>query len=146
MGKRLAIKGHPTRGKEVIKLLEMMGGKNPDNVYSGKDNYHFYFIDETGYITTKLYPDCSWIKSTYQIYTLNEFYEKYPFKVGDKVFLYDNITEGYVTGMKWDEETVKYCVYTSAECWCDVKELLKWNAIDLVERHYEEQCEEMNEI
>ena len=142
MGKRLAIKGHPTRGKEVIKLLEMMGGKNPDNVYSGKDNYHFYFIDETGYITTKLYQDCSWIKLTYQIYTLNEFYEKYPFKVGDKVFLYDNITEGYVTGMKWDEETVKYCVYTSAECWCDVKELLKWNNVDLVEMHYMDKIEE----
>lgn len=27
MSKKLAIKGHPTRGKEVIKLLEMMGGK-----------------------------------------------------------------------------------------------------------------------
>jgi hypothetical protein len=67
--------------------------------------------------------------------------EKYPFKVGDKVFLYDNITEGCVTGMKWDEETVKYCVYTSAECWCDVKELLKWNAIDLVEKHYKNRIE-----
>ena len=45
--------------------------------------------------------------------------------------------------LKWEENTVKYCVYTSAECWCDVKELLKWNALDLVERHYGEQCEEM---
>ena len=26
---KLAIQGHPTRGKEVIKLLEMMGGVNP---------------------------------------------------------------------------------------------------------------------
>ena len=75
----------------------------------------------------------------YIIFTLEEFLDKYPFKVGDKVFLYDNITLGCVTGMKWDEETVKYCVYTSAECWCDVKDLLKWNAIDLVEKHYKEQ-------
>ncbi len=27
MGKKLAIKGHSTRGNEVIELLEMMGGK-----------------------------------------------------------------------------------------------------------------------
>lgn len=31
MGKRLSIKGHPTRGKKVIELLKMMGG---DNIYS----------------------------------------------------------------------------------------------------------------
>ena len=28
MSKKLAIRGHSTRGKEVIELLEMMGGKN----------------------------------------------------------------------------------------------------------------------
>lgn len=44
--------------------------------------------------------------------------------------------------MKWDEETVKYCVYTSSECWCDIKELLKWNNVDLVERHYMDNTEE----
>lgn len=33
MSKKLAIKGHPTRGKEVIELLEMMGGINDRGVY-----------------------------------------------------------------------------------------------------------------
>lgn len=33
---RLAIKGHPTRGKEVIEILEMLGGKNP---YNYRGNY-----------------------------------------------------------------------------------------------------------
>ena len=28
MGKRLAIKGHPIRGNEVIEILEMLGGVN----------------------------------------------------------------------------------------------------------------------
>lgn len=135
MGKRLAIKGHPTRGNEVIELLEMMGGKNIKG-YIGIDNIEIYTIED-GYIIQ------SYDWNDYLILSLEEFLEKYPFKVGDKVFLYDNITEGCVTGMKWDEGTVKYCVYTSAECWCDVKELLKWNAIDLVEKHYGEQCEEM---
>ena len=78
--------------------------------------------------------------------------EQYPFKVGDKVFLYDNIIEGYVTGMEWDEdkETVKYCVYTSAEYWCDVKELLKWNKATTNKETYalklvDDKCERTHE-
>ena len=136
--KKLAIKGHPTRGKEVIELLEMLGGKNCYNLNGLFSENAYYFIGgphnneilggEYMFGNEKIY----W-------FTLEEFLKKYPFKVGDKVFLYDNITLGCVTGMKWDEETVKYCVYTSAECWCDVKDLLKWNAIDLVEKHYKEQ-------
>ena len=138
MSKILAIKGHPTRGKEVIELLEMLGGKNCYNLNGLFSENAYYFIGgphnneilggEYMFGNEKIY----W-------FTLEEFLKKYPFKVGDKVFLYDNITLGCVTGMKWDEETVKYCVYTSAECWCDVKDLLKWNAIDLVEKHYKEQ-------
>ena len=141
--RNLAIKGHLTRNKEVIELLKMMGGKSMmpigaivnrcvyttiEGVILEIPNYNVNFYDFT-------------------IFTLEEFLEKYPYKVGDKVCLYDNITEGCVTGMKWDKDkgTVKYCVYTSAEYWCDVEELSKWNATDLVERHDEEQCEEMNE-
>ena len=142
MGKKLAIQGHLTRGKEIIELLEMMGGNNIHNL-SGNDIYAYYIIKGfKNEIRDELYV---FDNENIYYFTLEEFLEKFPFKVGDKVFLYDNITEGYVTGMKWDEinGTVKYCVYTSAECWCDVKELLKWNVIDLVEKHYQEQCEEM---
>ena len=137
MRKKIAIKGHPTRGKEVIELLEMLGGIN-DEGYIGTNTWkdEYYSLDN-GYIHA--YDWCDDIK-----FTLEGFLEKYPFKVGDKVFLYDNITEGCVTGMEWDEDkgTVKYCVYTSSECWCDVEELLKWNAIDLVEKHYMDNMEE----
>ena len=147
MEKKLAIKGHPTRGKEVIELLEMMGGVNVDS-HKGhfpdewKSSYYIY-----GDNTIQFARDEFLLKLNFEIFTLEEFLEKYPYKVGDKVCLYDNITEGCVTGMKWDKDkgTVKYCVYTSAEYWCDVEELSKWNATDLVERHDEEQCEEMNE-
>ena len=134
MNKKLAIKGHSTRGKEVIELLEMMGGINNEG-YIGTNTWkdEYYFLDNGG---IHAYDWCDGIK-----FTLEEFLEKYPFKVGDKVFLYDNITEGCVTGMEWDEDrgTVKYCVYTSDKYWCDVKELLKWNNIDLNERHYMEE-------
>lgn len=137
MNKKLAIKGHSTRGKEVIELLEMMGGINNEG-YIGTNTWkdEYYFLDN-GCIHA--YDWCDGIK-----FTLEEFLEKYPFKVGDKVFLYDNITEGCVTGMEWDEDrgTVKYCVYTSDKYWCDVKELLKWNNIDLNERHYMDNMKE----
>ena len=40
--KTLVIKGHPTRGKEVIETLEMLGGKNEGGL-NGKSR-GFYFI------------------------------------------------------------------------------------------------------
>ena len=78
MGKKLAIKGHSTRGKEVIKLLEKLGGINDEGhigTNTWKDEY--YFLDN-GYI--RAYDWCDGIK-----FTLEEFWEKYPFKIGDKV-------------------------------------------------------------
>ena len=130
MGKKLAIKGHVSRGKEVVELLKMMGGC--ESGYSGGVMDCYYYISQFGNIEASYKP---YEFDTYIVYTLEEFLEKYPFKVGNKVFLYDNITEGCVTGMEWDEDkgTVKYCVYTSAEYWCDVKELMKWNPIDFLE-------------
>ena len=140
MGKKLAIAGHSTRGKEVIKLLEMLGGRAMGAL---RGNTDWYTIDEDENNLIKIYGH-NYIRShEFVVLTLEEFLEKYPFKVGDKVFLYDNITLGCVTGMKWNEETVKYCVYTSSECWCDVKDLLKWNTIDLAEKHYDEHCDDM---
>ena len=144
MNKKLAIRGHATRGKEVIEILEMMGGKN--NCDSPADNLGLcYLIDDEFDICAHYFGYDDYEDGELNIFTLEEFLKKYPYKVGDKVFLYDNITEGRVTGMKWDEDkgTVKYCVYTSAECWCDVIELFKWNALDLVEKHYDEHCDDM---
>ena len=40
---KLAIKGHPTRGKEVIEILEMFGGKN-SNYCDGQFINSIYFI------------------------------------------------------------------------------------------------------
>ena len=145
MKRKLAIRGHATRGKEVIELLGMLGAKN--NCDSPADNLGLcYLIDDEFNICAHYFGYDDYEDGELNIFTLEEFLEKYPFKVGDKVFLYDNITEGCVTGIEWDEDkgTVKYCVYTSSECWCDVKDLLKWNTINLVEKHYADQCDEMD--
>lgn len=105
----LAIKGHANRGKEVIEILEMFGGKNQNIVYSGKDTFHYYFIDnETGYIRTKLYTDDCWTKLTYNIFTLEDFLEKFPYKVGDKVlYKYGNATY-FIKKMFWEIDKVLY--------------------------------------
>lgn len=106
---RLAIKGHATRGKEIIEILGMLGGKNQNNVYSGKDTFHYYFIDnETGYIRTKLYTDDCWTKLTYIIFTLEEFLEKYPYKIGDKVIIKHKNQEAIVDKVVWCCDTITY--------------------------------------
>ena len=88
MSKKLAIKGHPTRGNEVIELLEMMGGKiSYECTYeSGFDTDYFFFIceEEKNSIDGISYKDKE-LLSNYICFTLEEFLAKYPFKVGDKV-------------------------------------------------------------
>ena len=126
MKKELAIKGHSTRGKEVIELLEMMGGKNIHK-HDGKANAYSYFI----FGPTIL---CDMFSITenddFKIFTLEEFLEKYPFKVGDKVVYTkfgDNCDDYPVTieSMKWTGTTIEY---TFNDCvTCLAKDLKMWN-------------------
>ena len=125
---KLAIRGHATRGKEVIELLEMLGGKNQNNVYSGKDTFHYYFIDnETGYIRTKLYTDDCWTKLTYTIFTLEEFLEKFPYKIGDRVRVAEYESEVRIDDMKWDGNEIQYEVFTDMTEWYSAEELNIFN-------------------
>ena len=114
MGKRLAIKGHSTRGNEVIEILEMLGGVNGKinkktgkayNIYNGR-----YFIDEICNIREVAYYidfesqirciDIKDITTHFIVYSLEMFLETFPYKVGDEFCSsYDRIT-----GMFWDEE------------------------------------------
>ena len=111
MNKKLAIKGHPTRGEEVIELLEMLGGKNIHN-YGGTFN-ECYAIDNNKICI--IYTSVAKIDG-YVIFTLEEFLEKYPFKVGDKVHIYvqnDDIDGRYdietaeITSMRWNHARCK---------------------------------------
>lgn len=107
---QLAIKGHPTRGKEIIEILEMLGGKNK-YVCQGLRADRIYLIhDFSGNIedmlsTYEQLPD-------YQVYTLERFLEKFPYKVGDKVRVCgDNL--GVIVGMRWETGYVVYKVKLS---------------------------------
>ena len=103
---KLAIKGHPERGKEVIELLEMLGGKNPN--CTGICSSAYYHIDN-GIIKV----DC--IMSNHCLYTLEQLEQKYPYKVGEKV-LYLNgrkeWVEGIIDKMIWNDNnnTLTYYV------------------------------------
>lgn len=103
---KLAIKGHPKRGKEVIKLLEMMGGKNIN--YNGNASTAYYYINN-GIIKVDFTVPNSYL------YTLEQFEQMYPYKVGEKV-LYLNgrkeWVEGTIVKRDWDEnnDTLYYHV------------------------------------
>ena len=111
---RLAIKGHETRGKEVIQLLEMLGGNVDKKILSTANigdilNPHVYFFDPDSsdnrivwYYLLGLEEDGR--ASEMMFFTLEEFLEKYPYKVGDRVtYLADKLLETQViTNMRWD--------------------------------------------
>lgn len=113
---QLAIKGHPTRGKEVIEILEMLGGKKFES-YNGTDiNWCYTIIG--GSI------DWDYPSDKYKVFSLEEFLEKYPYKVGDKVTHLDYESPLEIVGMKWENDSIKYEVYTNDYgYWFSVDEL-----------------------
>ena len=95
----LAIKGHATRGKEVIEILEMLGGNRPKPIFDELPTHQIYYIRECDKaIVSATYTT---YKDMFQVYTLEEFLKKYPYKVGDKVTL-DNLN-CEVISMSWDD-------------------------------------------
>ena len=97
----LAIKGHATRGEEVIEILEMLGGRNPHNYCADCDSLCFTI----GKGTNIIYYD--WVRDCYEdgntiVFTLEEFLEKYPYKVGDKVRFSDSNTPFTISRIWWD--------------------------------------------
>ena len=145
MGKKLAIKGHPTRGKEVIELLEMMGGVNADSHKGNfsdewKSSYYIY-----GDNTIQFARDEFLLKLNFVIFTLEEFLEKYPFKVNDKVIDKADGCPGVVCEMKWDEDVsdMKYCVvYENGIEFVD----FDWFANDSIEFYKEDKNLEENKL
>ena len=99
---KIAIKGHASRGREVIQILENLGGENTEGLTGCYET--FYYIDdknEIGDDHKKYFP------STYKFYTLEEFEKEFPFKVGDKVIDYEGDVT-IITGFAYIEEKLGY--------------------------------------
>ncbi len=114
-----AIKGHPERGNEVIEILEMLGGINYFN-FDGTETHRYYYIDSND---SKIYFCLSLNPQNCIGYTLEEFLEKFPYKVGDKVLFgnIDNIV-WEIESMQWIDNKIKYIIRDNNKSrLCDIK-------------------------
>lgn len=101
----LAIKGHIKHGWRTIKILEMLGGVNQFNLDGNTDAW--YVLTDTRVIR--------WSEWTFDEkgFTVEEFFEKFPYKIGDRVKKV-NDDDGYcatVISMDWDSVTSEV-IYT----------------------------------
>lgn len=94
---QLAIKGHATRGSEVIALLEMFGGVNRIRLSADNENIEYTINKESKVIQPIItaYND--------KIFTLEQFEKKFPYKIGDKVMT-DDGDKANIVGMVWDDD------------------------------------------
>lgn len=104
----LAIKGHATRGEEVMEMLKMLGGRNPHN-YSAVCGSLCFYIGKENNIIYYDWVDCCEDEDIL-VFTLEEFLEKYPYKVGDKVYNIVHNETQTITDSAWDfqEDEVGY--------------------------------------
>lgn len=124
MSKKLAIRGHSTRGKEVIKLLEMMGGSNIYQ-HDGEANAYSYYVSGNVILHDRL---SIAEDDDFEIFTLQGFLEKFPFMIGDKVLIPGYESEVRICDMSWDGYEIQYMVYRCDEKeWWLAEELLKYN-------------------
>lgn len=94
---KIAIQGHPTRGKEVIQILESLGGKNTA-LFKGNQAF-WYFINSYNNIVN----DYEFVltRAGFKTYTLEEFEKEFPFKVGDIVLL-KGVNKPYeIVALEW---------------------------------------------
>lgn len=121
---KLAIKGNSTRGKEVIEILEMLGGRNKYHINITECNL-LYTIRGGDNVIIGTYPN----SDISQIYTIEDFLKKYPYKVGDRVRVPDYESEVRIDSMSWDGCEIQYQVFTDETEWYSAEELNKYNEI-----------------
>ena len=108
---QLAIKGHHTKGKEVIEILEMLGGKTSYECgyKDGFDSSYVFFINTDENFSIDGYPYNSEELKNYYIFTLEEFLEKFPYKVGDKVIVKGLLEyPKSIRFMEWFDDNIHY--------------------------------------
>lgn len=121
MSKNLAIKGDKERGNEVIALLEMLGGDNRWKASGNIEKVYYSISNDVILYGPQL-------EKSAVGFTLDEFYKKYPFKVGDRVLIPEYESEVCISQMIWDGWYMEYMVYRNDdEEWYTATELKNWN-------------------
>ena len=101
----LAIQGHIKRGKEVIRILESLGGINRMN-HKGLYDKYFYYIsgDDNTIAWTEVRPQ------HLNVFTLEEFEKEFPFKVGDEIRDCSDDEIGIITDLLFIDNMLMYNV------------------------------------
>lgn len=107
---QLAIKGHTTRGKKVIEILEMLGGQYYSHYLLVTTEYNYYYIGNNS--TIRCFSK-EQLNDSFITFTLEEFIEKFPYKVGDKVKYINNIFD--IKSLQWDNEKNTVIYYIDAD-------------------------------
>lgn len=129
MSKKLAILGHKTRNEEVIELLKMLGGMDTFGFSCTKTDRFYHVSPNDGFVYWD-YNEPSIVENKFEVFTLEEFLEKFPFKVGDFVRIPEYESEVRICKMKWCplSKHIEYLVYRNDdEEWYTAKELLEYN-------------------
>lgn len=103
---RLAIQGHPTRNQEIIGIFEMLGAYNKFQFDAALSDFIYYINDN--FIVESIT-----IKKAVSFFTLEQFLQNFPFRIGDKVIPNSQpFATGTITGMDWypSLNTVRYTV------------------------------------
>jgi hypothetical protein len=100
---KIAIQGHPTRGKEVIQLLESLGGRNIGDCLGTRSDKYYYLDPCLNISATSVRYN---FKES-EIFTLEEFEKEFPFKIGDKVIDHEGDV-AIITGFAHIEEKLGY--------------------------------------
>jgi hypothetical protein len=111
----LGIKGNETHGDEIIKILEMLGGKNRHEMRGSIYNNYFYYIDDEYKDISYSYIGSDKI-NRYKIFSLDEFLEKFPYKVGEKVNVWVNHEHFSGPRAELEESEIKSMRWNSARC------------------------------
>ena len=96
----LVFKGHATRVQDLFAVLKSLGGLGGEcRIYPQM----YYYVSEGEIRSVSELGDGEWT-----LFTLEEFEEKYPYKINDKV-MYEN-TIRVVVGMEWDGKDIRYSI------------------------------------
>ena len=100
----------------------MLGGKINKYDLKFDDENHVYGLtdyDENNIIETSFYPH-----ESCAVFTIEEFFEKYPYKIGDIVLIPDYESPVNIIDMDWNGYNIIYVVLTYEEEWFSAVELI----------------------